>query len=116
MNKKIISVIVSLLMIMGAVYPALTVAAAEWDGSASTPPISGGVYQIGTAEQLAWFANAVNSGNTSIKAVLKNDIELNASGSTSNEWTPIGTTDHPFEGSFDGRLYCQRSLHRCRIK
>lgn len=101
MNKKIISVIVSLIMIIGAVYPALTVASA-WDGSMSTPSISGGVYQIGTAEQLAWFANAVNTGNTAIKAVLTADIELNASGSTANEWTPIGTTDNPFIGSFDG--------------
>lgn len=110
MNKKLISVIVSLIMIIGAVYPALTVAAA-WDGSMSTPPISGGVYQIGTAEQLAWFANAVNTGNTSIKAVLTADIELNASGSTANEWTPIGTADNPFTGSFDGVGHTVKGLY-----
>lgn len=101
MKRKILAVIVSLILIVGAVYPALTVAGA-WDGSMSTPSISGGVYQIGTAEQLAWFANAVNSGTNSIKAVLTADIELNSPGSTANQWTPIGTTEHPFEGSFDG--------------
>ena len=91
MKRKILAVIVSLILIVGAVYPALTVAGA-WDGSMSTPSISGGVYQIGTAEQLAWFANAVNSGTNSIKAVLTADIELNSPGSTANQWTPIGTT------------------------
>lgn len=103
MKRKVLSIIVSLLLIIGAVYPALTVAsAAVWNGSIVIPSISGGIYQLATAEQLAWFANAVNNGNTSIKAVLTADIQLNASGSTDNEWTPIGTTTHPFTGSFDG--------------
>lgn len=112
MKQKVLSVIVSLLMIIGAVYPALTVAsAATWSGSMVTPAISGGVYQIGTAEELAWFANAVNEGNVSIKAVLTADIELNSSGSTANEWTPIGTTTYPFEGSFDGAGYTVSGLY-----
>lgn len=112
MKKKVLSVIISLLMIIGAVYPALTVAnAAVWNGSMATPAISGGVYQIGTAEQLAWFANAVNSGTNSIKAVLTADIELNSVGSTANEWTPIGTTTYPFEGSFDGAGYTISGLY-----
>ncbi len=102
MKRKILSVLVSLILIIGAVYPALTVASAAWTGSMTTPSISGGVYQIATAEHLAWFANAVNNGTTAIKAVLTADIELNSPGSKENEWTPIGTTEHPFEGTFDG--------------
>ncbi len=103
MKRKILSVIVSLILIIGAVYPALPmVGAAVWNGSMVTPSISGGVYQIGTAEQLAWFANAVNNGTTTIKAVLTADIELNSEGSNANVWTPIGTTEYPFEGMFDG--------------
>ena len=103
MKRKILSIIVSLILIIGAVYPALTVASAEiWNGSLVIPSISGGVYQLATAEQLAWFANAVNEGNTSIKAVLTADIQLNADGSTANEWTPIGTSSNPFTGTFDG--------------
>lgn len=106
MKRRILSVIVSLLLIVGAVYPALTVVSAGvWNGSTAIPSLSGDVYQIATAEQLAWFANAVNSGTTSINAVLTADIQLNASGSTANEWTPIGTNDNPFIGTFDGAGY-----------
>lgn len=103
MKRRVISVIVSLLMIIGAVYPALTVAAAAvWGGETAIPSLSGDVYQIATAENLAWFASAVNSGTSSIKAVLTADIELNTLGSKANEWTPIGTDEHPFTGTFDG--------------
>ena len=57
MKRRVISVIVSLLMIIGAVYPALTVAsAAVWGGETAIPSLSGDVYQIATAENLAWFA------------------------------------------------------------
>ncbi len=112
MKKKVLSVMISLLMIIGAMYPALTVAgAAVWNGSMVTPAISGGVYQIATAENLAWFANAVNSGTNTIKAVLTADIQLNASGSTANEWTPIGTAENPFKGSFDGAGYTISGLY-----
>ena len=103
MKRRVISVIVSLLMIIGAVYPALTVAsAAVWGGETAIPSLSGDVYQIATAENLAWFASAVNSGTSSIKAVLTADIQLNSLGSKANEWTPIGTEEHPFTGTFDG--------------
>ena len=66
------------------------------------PTLSSGVYQIATGENLAWFANAVNSGSQTIKGKLTADIQLNYSGSTSNEWTPIGTSSKPFKGLFDG--------------
>ena len=103
MKRRVLSVIVSLFMIIGAVYPGLTVAgAAVWSGTAVIPSLSGDVYQIATAENLAWFAQAVNSGTSSIKAELTADIELNTLGSRANEWTPIGTTENPFTGTFDG--------------
>lgn len=103
MKRRALSVIVSLLMIIGAVYPGLTVAsAAVWGGETVIPSLSGDVYQIATAENLAWFAEAVNSGTSSIKAVLTADIELNTLGSRANVWTPIGTAENPFTGTFDG--------------
>ncbi|MBQ5591786.1 MAG: dockerin type I repeat-containing protein [Clostridia bacterium] len=103
MKRRVLSVIVSLFMIIGAVYPGLTVAgAAVWSGTAVIPSLSGDVYQIATAENLAWFAQAVNSGTSSIKAELTADIELNTLGSRANEWTPIGTMENPFTGTFDG--------------
>lgn len=102
MKRRVLSVVISLLMIIGAVYPALTVAGAVWDGTSVIPTLSGDVYQIATAENLAWFAEAVNSGTSSIKAVLTADIELNTLGSKDKEWTPIGTAENPFTGTFDG--------------
>ncbi|MBR4020155.1 MAG: hypothetical protein IKI99_02480, partial [Firmicutes bacterium] len=57
-----------------------------------------GVYQLGTAEELLWFANKVNSGETtSAKAALIADIELDA------EWPGIGAYGKAFAGSFDGQ-------------
>lgn len=106
MKRRILSVIVSLLIIVGAVYPGLTVVSfAAWSGASAIPSLSGDVYQIATAENLAWFSEAVNSGTSSINAVLTADIELNESGSTANEWTPIGTSENPFTGTFDGAGY-----------
>ena len=112
MKRKLLSVLVSLLMIVASVYPALTVAyAATWDGSRSTPELSGGVYQISTAEELAWFSYAVNSGSPSIKGLLLSDIYLNNSGSTVNKWTPIGTEANPFSGTFDGNGFTIHGMY-----
>ena len=70
-----------------------------WDGATATEPKQvNEVYQIGTAEELAWFAAKVNDGTAAAaKAVLTADIDLN-----SKEWTPIGNDDNPYEGTFDG--------------
>ena len=57
-----------------------------------------GQLEISTAEGLANFASVVNGG-TSYKGntvTLKTDIVL------SSDWTPIGTSSRPFEGTFDG--------------
>ena len=103
MKRKITSVLLSLILIIITVAPALTVAdAAVWSGSLVVPPLSNGVYQISRAEHLAWFAYAVNSGNLTINGKLTDDIQLNNVGSTANAWTPIGTEDRPFKGTFDG--------------
>ncbi|MDO5399118.1 MAG: hypothetical protein Q4G33_14460 [bacterium] len=104
----------------------------------SVPQGSGTVeepYQIGTAEELYWFAGLVNgtiSGterNTAANAVLTADItvnenvltadyELNGDGSGFEKWTPIAfyattaTNTYPYTGTFDGNnhtisgLYC----------
>ncbi len=112
MKRKLLSILVSLIMVVGMVYPALTVAnAAVWGGSAVIPTLEGDVYQIATAENLAWFANAVNSGTTAINAALTSDIQLNAEGSTANVWTPIGTAEYPFEGVFDGQGFTISGLY-----
>lgn len=76
----------------------------KWDGSSKTQPSGSGTaaspYEIGTAAQLAWFADAVNSGSRSACAVLTADIDLNG-----QEWTPIanGGINNGYTGTFDGQ-------------
>ena len=66
-----------------------------------------GVYEIGTAGQLYWFAELVNSGNTSANAILTADIVVNEgtvteSSTDARVWTPIGNRDNKYTGAFDG--------------
>ncbi|MDO4745113.1 MAG: hypothetical protein Q4B18_01010 [Bacillota bacterium] len=58
-----------------------------------------GVYQIGTAAELLWFAKTVNNGNTGISGALTADIDL----STIEDWPGIGNSSNPFKGAFDGQ-------------
>ena len=57
-----------------------------------------GVYLIGNASQLLWFASKVNSGETGISGKLTANIDL----TSVESWTPIGSLKQPFTGSFDG--------------
>ena len=57
-----------------------------------------GVYQIGTASELEWFAEQVNSGTTTINALLTADITCNAETS----YGTIGNSSKPYKGTFDG--------------
>ncbi len=112
MKRRFLSFFISFILVVGMLCPAFTaVNAAVWNGMTSIPELSGDVYQIATAENLAWFANAVNSGTTAINAELTADIELNFEGSTANVWTPIGTLEHPFEGVFNGKGYTISGLY-----
>lgn len=76
----------------------------KWDGSSKTQPSGSGTaaspYKIGTAAQLAWFADTVNSGSRSACAVLTADIDLNG-----QKWTPIanGGVNNGYTGTFDGQ-------------
>lgn len=77
----------------------LTYAGEGWDGTAKTAPTQdkNGVYQIGTAAELAWFADAVNGGQTTISGKLTANINLNG-----KTWTAIGTDSNKFAGTLDG--------------
>ena len=77
----------------------LTYAGAGWDGTTKTKPAQdeSGVYQIGTAAELAWFADAVQNGQTAISAKLTANINLNG-----KAWTAIGTSSNKFAGTLDG--------------
>ena len=77
----------------------LTYAGAGWDGTTKTAPTQdeSGVYLIGTAAELAWFADAVNNGQTTISGKLTANINLNG-----KTWTAIGTSSNKFAGTLDG--------------
>ena len=85
----------------------LTYAGEGWDGTAKTAPTQdkNGVYQIGTAEELAWFADAVNKGGTTISGKLTANINLNG-----KIWTAIGTESNKFAGTLDGDNYTVSGL------
>lgn len=85
----------------------LTYAGEGWDGTAKTAPTQdkNGVYQIGTAEELAWFADAVNKGGTTISGKLTANINLNG-----KIWTAIGTDSNKFAGTLDGDNYTVSGL------
>lgn len=82
---------------------------------------SDGVYEIGNAGQLYWFASLVNgdrthadfeSQNGAANAILVKDIVVNdedmsklasAQSNSLRKWIPIGTSDNSYTGQFDGR-------------
>lgn len=77
----------------------LTYAGEGWDGTTKTAPTQdeSGVYLIDTAAKLAWFADAVNGGQTTISGKLTANINLNG-----KTWTAIGTDSNKFAGTLDG--------------
>ena len=83
-----------------------------------------GYYAISNANELYGFAEIVNSGITDVNAVLISDItvnsnvlktdgsgELNGDGSNFRAWTPIGTEEHTFIGTFDGNGHTISGLY-----
>ena len=111
--KKIIECLIVALVFLS------TSAFADWDGSSSEPKntreIDGKVfYEISSPEELAWFAEQVNGGETTINAVLVNDIKFmdDTSKTSSVNWTPIGKDSTVmFNGIFDGLGYTIYGLY-----
>ena len=89
MKRRMLSLLLVMVMVLGML-PTIAFAA---------PIESSGVYQIGTAEELLWFAQEVNGGNTGISGVLTADIDMSAVAN----WPGIGTATNMFAGSFDGQ-------------
>ncbi len=83
----------------------LTYAGEGWDGQTKTEPSKAGdVYQIGTAAELAWFANEANKTPT-ISGKLTKNINLNG-----KTWTEFCKYDYSnnnsgFAGTLDGGGY-----------
>ena len=54
-------------------------------------------YQITGAAELIWLRDAVNAGEANTCAKLQQDVEY-----VDEVWTPIGTSEHPYTGTFNG--------------
>ena len=98
--------------------------AAAWTGTTSEPSnqkkIDGKAFFVVTnANELAWFADQVNGGKTTINAVLNNDIVFGTDTSSvcSKTWTPIGMdSSHIFNGILDGNGFTVYGLRINGIK
>ena len=72
------------------------------------PNEESGWYLISEPGELAWFARLINGGidakdHTNAKAKLTADLDFSAY--TGYNWTPIGTANKPFSGTFDGNSH-----------
>ena len=94
MKRKLFYILVLLLMVMQGAW-----ALNQEDG----------YYMIGSAQDLKDFAALVNSGNTTINGKLIAPINLQ--GSNENQWTPIGTSSHNYNGTFDGQGFTISNLY-----
>ena len=101
MKRKLFAILLALIMTAAAL-PSLR-AAAETDGPTRDESVT---YYIGTFEALKAFAARVNAGETTLNAMLTADID--ASGS---DWTPIGNSENPYSGTFNGCGHIITGLH-----
>lgn len=125
---------VAMVMAMLLYFPSGIFSNIDWGLKASAEGITltepskdgDGVYQIGTKEELYWFAYYVNSGNTDADAKLMNDITVNSdllssldydtggnvtNGTSFTSWTPIGNDLNPYTGTFDGQGHTISGLY-----
>ena len=58
---------------------------------------AGDPYQITGAAELIWLRDAVNADEANTCAELQRDVEY-----VDEVWTPIGTSEHPYTGTFNG--------------
>lgn len=64
------------------------------------PGLDNGVYNIATPENLLWFAAYVNAGNTSVNAILLNDIDM-----AGYEWSTICSTELYYSSTYSDGNY-----------
>lgn len=79
------------------------------------------VYELSTADDLFWFAQRVNDGETGLWVELQNDIVVNElefiDGVLQNKlvdlraWTPAGAKPNSYEGTFNGQGYTISGLY-----
>lgn len=59
-------------------------------------------YTVSDKQDMELFGNSVNNGNAYENETIIQTASIDLEGSESNQWTPIGTEDTPFNGNFEG--------------
>ena len=76
--------------------------------------VADGAYAVSDVEGLVNIAEAINDGTVAADAniELTGNIDLNelATRAVASNWTPIGTSENPFTGTFDGKGYTIKNL------
>ena len=104
MKRRILSLTVVLSMVL-AIIPAFSLtasAALEVSGGTGS---AGDPYKIANLTDLEAFCKYINDGNGSseyFKLTVPIDMSSKYSAGIGTSWTPIGTEDNPFSGTFDG--------------
>lgn len=69
-------------------------------------------FRISNADELLWFAQHVDSGNTNACGVVVADIDMSTvCGKERGTWNPIGNTKNRFSGVFDGNGHSITNLY-----
>ena len=109
MKKRVLSLLLALVLLLGMVPGALALEDADIDPGMGIDPIGmldgEGTEEspllIENAEQLAWFAQTIsdpNQGAQEVCAALTADIDLE-----NEPWEPMGTDSYGYKGTFDGQ-------------
>lgn len=91
-------------------YPTLTnnISSSMWIDKQEELSQEKGNFIVKSAEELAYIANMINTGSIDSKNItirLVDFIDL-----SNRYWTPIGTAENPFKGTFDGNGYVIKNL------
>ncbi len=107
-TKRLLGILMTIMMAVGLFQVFTVPSFADTDGywtdedyvSETAPDLSGNIYTIDNASELAWIADQVNNSHKSFSGdifVLSQDIDLSG-----HFWEPIGTLNYLFCGTFDG--------------
>jgi len=94
-KKRVVALIISILatlMLVAAFVSQFSKRVAEMNS-----------YYVSSAEDLAWYRDAINGGSTHMGVTIKQTADIDLSGY--KDWTPIGVGGNYFYGTYDGCGY-----------
>ncbi len=66
---------------------------------------------LGNLEDFKNFKESVNNGDDYTGKIIKQTADIDMGGAKNGGWTPIGTQEHPFKGTFDGGKHKIENLY-----